>query len=133
MTTSVIKQYYDALGEGRILAGKCAACGKLTFPPTCACEHCGKDAIEWVELSGRGRCLYLTHGIAPPPNPRFAELAPYCYGHILLEEGVYTQNIVTNVEVDAGVLARIFEEGPFDVEANIIEAGDLPILAFKKL
>lgn len=132
MATSLIKQYYDGLAAGTIISGKCDACGKLTFPPTTACEHCGKFDIENVELSGKGKCLYLTHGIAPPPNPRFNEMAPYCYGHILLDEGIYTQNIVTDVEVDPAVLGQIFEEGPFDVEANIIEVGGLSILAFKR-
>lgn len=131
MATSVIQQYYDALAEGRIIAARCHACSGLTFPPTSACEHCGTDDLEMTELTGKGKVVYLTHGFAPPPNPRFAEMAPYCYGHILLDEGVYTQNIVTNVAVDPEVLARIFEAGPADVEADIITVGGLPILAFK--
>jgi hypothetical protein len=110
MTTSVIKRYYDALAEGTIVATKCRGCDTLTFPPTTACERCGSNELDWTEFSG---------------------LAPYCYGHILLDEGVYVQGIVTNVAVDPVVLAEIFERGPIDVAADIIDVGGLPVLAFK--
>jgi uncharacterized OB-fold protein len=131
MPTSVIKRYYDALAEGTIVARKCRRCEALTFPPTTACERCGRDELDWTEFSGKGKLLYLSHGAAPPPNPAFNDLAPYCYGHILLDEGVYVQGIVTNVAVDPAVLADIFERGPIDVEADIIDVGGLPVLAFK--
>lgn len=131
MTTSVIKRYYDGLAEGTIVATKCRRCDAVTFPPTTACERCGSFEVDWTEFSGKGTLDYLSHGAAPPPNPAFADLAPYCYGHIRLEEGVYVQAIVTNVEVDATVLAEIFERGPVDVEADIIDVGGLPVLAFK--
>lgn len=131
MTTSIIQRYYDGLREHRVLATKCAGCGGYTFPPTTACEHCGSPEVAWVELSGKGTALFLSHGIAPPPNPRFAELAPYCYGHVQLDEGVFVQSIVTNVAIDPETLVDYFERGPVPVEADIIEAQGLPILAFK--
>jgi uncharacterized OB-fold protein len=127
----VIKTYYDRLADGVIVAMKCRKCESLTFPPTTACEHCGSDQLDWTEFSGKGKLIYVSHGAAPPPNPAFAELAPYCYGHILLDEGVYMQAIVTNVAVDPAVLADIFERGPIDVEADIIDVGGLPVPAFK--
>lgn len=131
MATSIIKKYYDGLGEKKILATKCDACGGYTFPPTTSCEKCGSSSVAWVELSGKGTMLYLSHGIAPPPNPRFAELAPYCYGHVMLAEGIYVEGIVTNVAVDPDVLAEYFERGPVAVDADIIEVQGLPVLAFK--
>jgi uncharacterized protein len=133
MATSVIKSYYDALQDRRILAARCSACEGLTFPPTTMCEHCGSASVEHVELSGRGQLIFVSHNIAPAPNPRFAELAPYTYGHIRLEEGVYVQGIVTNIEPDPVVLADYFEKGPVDVVADIIEVQGLPILAFKTI
>lgn len=131
MATSIIKKYYDGLEEKKILATKCDGCGGYTFPPTTRCEHCGSTSVVWVELSGKGTMLYLSHGIAPPPNPRFAELAPYCYGHVMLVEGIYVQGIVTNVAVDPDVLAEFFQRGPVAVDADIIDVAGLPVLAFK--
>lgn len=133
MATSVIKRYYDALAEGTIVATKCRRCGTLTFPPTTACERCGSDELDWTEFSGKGKLIYLSHGAASPPNPALADLAPYCYGHIELDEGVFVQAIVTNVEVDPTVLAAIFERGPVEVEADIVNVGGLPVLAFRTI
>lgn len=131
MATSVIKRYYDALGQGSLVAAKCQRCEGLTFPPTTACEHCGSDQVAWTQLTGRGTLQYLSHGAVPPPSPRYEEMAPYCFGHILLEEGVYVQAIVTNVEPTASVLAEYFERGPVEVVAEPITVGGLPVLAFK--
>lgn len=131
MPISMIQTYYDALRERRILAVRCDACHGLTFPPTGSCEHCGSAALEQVELSGRGRLEYVSHNIAPAPNPRFAALAPYTYGHVRLDEGVYVQGLVTNIDPDPELLAEHFVTGPVDVEADIIEVEELPVLAFK--
>jgi len=131
MPSSVVKQYYDALGKGKIMATKCKVCGGLTFPPTTACEHCGKTELEWIELSGRGKLHFISHGMAPPPNPRFEELAPYTYGHVQLEEGPYTAGIIKGVEPEPEDLQKIYERGLVDVVAEIIKVKKLNILAFK--
>ncbi|MCB2187862.1 MAG: OB-fold domain-containing protein [Deltaproteobacteria bacterium] len=131
MPESIIKQYYDALGQGKLLGKKCRQCGAVTFPPTTACEACGSPDQESAELSGRGNLLYVSHGMAPPPNPRFAEIAPYAYGHIRLEEGVYVQAIITGVAVDPATLQGFFERGPCAVEPDIRDVGGLNVLAFK--
>lgn len=131
MPESIVKRYYDSLKEGKIIATKCKSCQSLTFPPTTLCECCGSSELEWVNFSGKGKLLFVSHGIAPAPNPRFAEMAPYAYGHVELAEGVYVQAIITGVEVDPEVLNRYFEKGPVDVKADILEVQGLPVLAFK--
>lgn len=133
MTTSIIQKYYDGLRENKILAARCDSCERYTFPPTTMCEHCGHAEQTWVELSGRGRMLFVSHGIAPPPNPRFSELAPFAYGHVQLEEGPYVQGIITDVAVDPQVLTEMYERGPVAVVADIIEAQGLPVLAFRTM
>ena len=131
MTDSIIKRYYDALGEGKLLAEKCDRCGAVTFPPTTACSACGSFEQRWSELSGRGKLLYVSHGMAPPPNPRFNDLAPYAYGHIRLEEGVFVQAIITGVAIDPETLKGFFEAGAVDVVPDILEVQGLNVLAFK--
>lgn len=133
MTDSIIKQYYDALGEGRLIGKKCDKCDAVTFPPTTACKECGSFDQTWVELSGKGKLLFLSHGMAPPPNPRFNELAPYAYGHVQLEEGTYVQGIVSDIAIDPETLQSYFEAGPIDVKADILKVEGLNILAFKEV
>lgn len=131
MSQSIIKQYYDGLGKGKIIAAKCKSCGSHTFPPRSACEHCGGTDLEQIEISGRGKLLFVSHSIAPPPNPRLFDMAPYAYGHIELEEGIYVQAIITNIDIDPGELKKYFDAGPVDVEPDILTVKELPILAFK--
>jgi hypothetical protein len=131
MPESIIKRYYDELGQGKLSARKCNKCGAYTFPPTTACEHCGSFDQQWEELSGKGSLLFVSHGIAPPPNPRFDEMAPYAYGHIILEEGVTVEAIVKDVEPTPENLQALFESAPLDVEADPVNVKGLNVLAFK--
>lgn len=131
MSDSIIKQYYDALSQGVLKARKCNTCGAVTFPPTTACCECGSFDQQWEELSGKGKMMFVSHGMAPPPNPRFNEIAPYAYGHILLDEGIWIQAIVTDVCIDPDNLRKMFEDGPKDVVKDIRRVQDLDILAFK--
>ena len=128
---SCIEQYYSALGEGRLLAHRCRKCGKHTFPPTTCCEHCGSWDFEEATLSGRGKLLYASHGMAPPPHPRFTGIAPYVYGQVMLDEGVAVQAIIRGVDATPDALRRIFERGALPVRAAVMKTADLPVLAFE--
>lgn len=132
MSDSIIKEYYDALSEGKLMGKKCTQCDSVSYPPTTACKVCGSFEQEWVELSGNGKLLYVSHGMAPPPNPRFNEIAPYAYGHVRLEEGVYVQAIITDVDIDPDSLENYFKLGPIDVEADIQDVQGLSVLAFRQ-
>ncbi|MCE1255713.1 MAG: zinc ribbon domain-containing protein [Anaerolineae bacterium] len=131
MTDSIIKQYYDALGEGKLLGKKCKKCNEITFPPTTACQQCGSPDQDWFELSGKGQLLFVSHSMAPPPNPRFNEIAPYAYGHVKLAENLFVQAVITGVEVDPDTLRAYFERGPVPVVPDIKNIQGLNILAFK--
>ena len=130
MPDSTIKRYYDALAEKKLLGKKCDKCGKVTFPPTTACS-CGSYEQTWTELSGRGSLLYVSHSMAPPPNPRFNAIAPYAYGHVKLEEGTYVQAVITGVDIDPAALEATWERGPAPVIPDFLELEGLPVLAFK--
>ncbi len=131
MQESIIKKYYENLKEGKLLGKKCSKCGKYTFPPTAVCEHCGSDNIESLELSGEGELLFVSHSMAPPPNPRFNKIAPYAYGHIRLKEGIFIQAIINGIHIDPESLKGYYEKCPVKVVPDIIEAEGLSVLAFK--
>ncbi len=131
MPESIIRGYYEDLGKKKIIGKKCNKCGKITFPPTAICEHCGSRDIEAFELSGEGELLYVSHSMAPPPNPRFNKIAPYAYGHVKLKEGVFVQGIVTGVGIDPASLEEWYHKCPVKVAPDIIDVEGLSILAFR--
>lgn len=131
MPKSIIRGYYEDLEQKKVIGKKCNQCGKITFPPTAICEHCGSRDIETFELTGEGELLFVSHSMAPPPNPRFNKLAPYAYGHVKLKEGVFVQGIVTGVGIDPASLEEWYHKCPVKVVPDIIDAEGLSILAFK--
>lgn len=131
MSDSIVKKHYTALAQKKLLAHKCKSCGHLTFPMTTCCETCSSFDYEEVPLSGKGTLLFASHGVAPPPHPRFAKIAPYVYGHIMLAEGVVTQAIVRNVEGTPGAVAALYAKLPRPVELDVLQTDDLPVMAFK--
>ncbi len=54
-----LKPYFDALAEGRALARKCSACGRVWFPPHAACPIDGAGC-DWTELEGTGVVVSAT-------------------------------------------------------------------------
>lgn len=131
MPKSIIRGYYEDLDQKKIVGRKCGKCGKITFPPTAICEHCGSRDMEAFEISGEGELLFVSHSMAPPPNPRFNKIAPYAYGHIKLKEGIFVQGIVTGISIDPASLEEWYHKCPVKVAADIINAEGLSILAFK--
>lgn len=64
-TERIVKTYYDALEEGKVLGRKCTSCGHIEFPPYLACNECGNLDTEWVDLTNtRARILQ----VLPPLN-----------------------------------------------------------------
>lgn len=47
----IVKKYYDALDEGKVLGRKCKKCNHIEFPPYLACNACGNLDTEWVDLT----------------------------------------------------------------------------------
>ena len=128
---SAIRWYYEGLEKGAYRAMRCSSCGKLTFPPTGCCEHCGSWSVEGVEISGEATLLFATHNIAPACHPRFESIAPYVYGHIKLKEGNIVQAIVLGVEAKPDQLHALFKRGPVPLKAETLKMKDLPVLAFR--
>ncbi len=131
MPDSMIKTYYDNLRQGKLVGLKSEKNGAITFPPAAAGPGADGSPLTPIELSGRGEALFISHSMAPPPNPRFNDLAPYAYGHVKLEEGVFVEGIITGVDIDPANLQKIYEGGPVPVVADILEVEGLPVLAFK--
>lgn len=50
-------EFWAWCAKGELHLQRCAACGKLTCPPSPACSHCGSAELTWERMSGRGRLV----------------------------------------------------------------------------
>jgi uncharacterized OB-fold protein len=48
-------EFWAWCAKGELRLQRCAACGRYSWPPVQACEHCGGEHLEWAAMSGRGR------------------------------------------------------------------------------
>ncbi len=49
-----LHEFYERLGEGRLMTTACAECRRTAWPPRAFCPECRADRFEWVELSREG-------------------------------------------------------------------------------
>jgi uncharacterized protein len=80
------KTFWDALADGRFLTTRGVRSGRLTFPPKPISPHDWAEAIEWSELSGKGRLYSWTTLHAVPAAFQFE--APYRVCVADLDEGI---------------------------------------------
>ena len=70
----IVKTYYDALEEGKVLGRKCPVCGHVEFPPYLACNECGNLDTEWVDLTNtRAHIKQILHPLNVFPEREFKE------------------------------------------------------------
>ncbi len=55
-----MEQFFDGMKEGKIIASRCPACGRVYLPPRMICERCFVKADEWVELLDTGTVQSFT-------------------------------------------------------------------------
>jgi uncharacterized protein len=62
--------FWQAARERRLVAPRCADCGKFRLPPSPFCPYCQSTAVDWTELSGRGTVYTFTviHGFPGLPG-----------------------------------------------------------------
>lgn len=115
----LVKTYYDALEEGKILGRKCPVCGNVEWPPVYACNACGSYETEWYEMSGRGVMLELYMPTPLSSKPAYKDLEPYAYGWVKTEEGPERNVMVLNVtrENEAWIRAHM----PYPVHMEIVQ------------
>ena len=46
----ILKTYYDAIEDGKVLGMKCDGCGDVAWPPLPTCQACGSYHVEWIEM-----------------------------------------------------------------------------------
>ena len=73
------KAFWDATAEGKLMVGKCEACGKLHYYPRAICPFCFGDKTELQQVSGNGT-IYTYRVMRRAP-------IPYAIAYVTLAEG----------------------------------------------
>jgi uncharacterized protein len=82
--------FWDACAQGKLMIGKCNACGKAHYYPRALCPFCFSNNTELQQASGNG-VIYTYSVMRRSP-------IPYAIGYVTLAEG---PTIMTNfVECD---------------------------------
>jgi uncharacterized OB-fold protein len=81
-----IASYDKFIAEKKLMASKCVKCSALWLPPRPICLTCKSDALEWIELNGKGKLVAFT-------------VIGYCSGIVELEEGPRISAQILGVDV----------------------------------
>ena len=76
--------FWTGVGEGRLLARRCAACSYLQHPPSPMCPKCGSVSWKVHELDGRG----FVYSWIVSRHPTRREGAPRIVALVQLDEGI---------------------------------------------
>lgn len=85
--------FWEAAREGRLLAKRCDACGRLHYYPRMHCPFCGSDRTQWQALSGNGT-IYSHSIVARAPRPTAPAI-------VETEEGLRIHSVVMDADVHA--------------------------------
>lgn len=66
-----IKKFFEALSEGKVLATRCKATGRIMFPPQVDCPEAPGSEVEWIEMPSEGELLTWT----------VINVKPYSFSH----------------------------------------------------
>lgn len=79
---SKTKEFWDKLGEGKLVSTKCRKCGKVSFPPQADCPGCMSGDFEWVELGNEAELVTFTEVRVTPASFSGAEAYTIAIGRL---------------------------------------------------
>jgi len=86
------KAFWDAAAAGRLMIGKCTACGQVHYYPRAICPHCSSDKTELQQASGNGT-IYTYSVMRRAP-------VPYAIAYVTLQEGVSMMTNIVDCDLD---------------------------------
>ena len=87
------KAFWDAAAEGKLMIGKCAACGQVHYYPRAICPHCLSDKTELQQASGNG--TIYTYSVMRRAKE------PYAIAYVTLAEGPTMMTNLVDCDFDA--------------------------------
>jgi uncharacterized OB-fold protein len=86
------KAFWDAAAEGKLMVGKCDACGKLHYYPRVFCPVCFSDKTRLQQVSGNGT-IYTYSVMRRAP-------IPYAIAYVTLAEGPTMMTNIVDCDLD---------------------------------
>jgi len=128
--------FYEYLTEHRLMGTRCGCAETIQLPPRPYCPTCPPEAVEWVELAGKGRLLAFTViyvGTTQMIAAGFDRRNPYCVGVVQLDEGPAISGLILGVDVQEPETIRVGSP----VQADFVELGPAgakkTVLAFRAI
>lgn len=127
--------FFDALGEGQLLAALCTDCETRLVPPRPACYECGSRAVAIEEQPRVGEVVTYT-AVHRPPSA-FADIAPVTVAVVELDSGARLAGRVTAPIEEVAIGDRVELQVQNPEEAGIDPVMDLsyeeewPVHAFE--
>jgi uncharacterized OB-fold protein len=90
--TPETKAFWDAAAQGRLMIGKCEACGAVHYYPRAICPFCFSDRTRLQQASGEG--TIYTYSIM-----RRAAV-PYAIAYVTLAEGPTMMTNIVDCDLD---------------------------------
>ena len=87
------RAFWDAAAAGKLMIGKCAACGETHFYPRAICPYCFSDNTNLQPASGDGT-IYTYSVMRRAP-------VPYAIAYVTLAEGPTMMTNIVDCDLDA--------------------------------
>ncbi|MGB2693921.1 MAG: Zn-ribbon domain-containing OB-fold protein [Dehalococcoidia bacterium] len=87
------RPFFAGAKEGKLMLLRCTQCGTYRLPGRDRCSDCWSTETEWAQVSGRGK-LYTFGVMHQQYHPSFADVIPYNYAIVELEQG---PRLITNI------------------------------------
>jgi hypothetical protein len=87
------REFFDGAKQGKLVIQRCTKCATWRLPGRERCHRCWSTDVEWAQASGRGK-LYSFGIMHQQYHPAFAEVIPYNFAFVELEEG---PRLLTNI------------------------------------
>ena len=78
--------FVDHLDKGKLAGTRCKSCGAVYFPPRADCSGCLSSAMEWSEVTGKGKLISYSKLIYAPTG--FEADLPYTIALVEFENGM---------------------------------------------
>ncbi len=87
------KAFWDACAQGRLMIGKCRACGETHYYPRAICPNCLSEETELQPASGQG-VIYTYSVMRRAP-------VPYAIAYVTLAEGPTMMTNIVDCDLNA--------------------------------
>ena len=124
----IVKTFYDALEQGKMMGRRCKRCGAVEFPPVICCNSCSSTDLEWIEISGNAEMTDMILVNVLSAKPENQDLMPYCLACVKLKEGPAFNAIVCNISQENKTILE--DKLPVPIKARIAQRDGYKTVVF---